>query len=119
METRNTGITLEVTPRVLDDERSQAILVKIDVQRTSTVAFDYHALGRTKEGHFACIHQPRFGVSNTRATLLLRSGVPMLIGVHTLPSPDDPLELVIARAVAVKTSSGLLPIRPPRTNGSR
>lgn len=103
METRNAGISLEVTPVVMDPERGNDILIGIRVDRSIPLAFESYELGMTAEGHFARIAQPRFAASKTATTILMRSGERTLIGVHLLVSPKNYLEVVIARAVATKT----------------
>lgn len=102
METRNIGISLEVTPIVMNPEHGQEILLGISVDRSNALEFESHELGRTVEGHFARIAQPKFAATKTRTTVLMRSGEHALIGVHVLTSPKDYIEVVIARAITTK-----------------
>jgi hypothetical protein len=88
-ETRNTGLTFVVTPRVL--QNGNWIFLNIVSSRVILMGFDSYITG---------IKQPKFVSLRTETTLAVQNGQRTLLAFHLIPETDSQVELSILQASA-------------------
>jgi hypothetical protein len=97
-ETRNTGVTLEVEAKV--ESGGESIMLNLVPQRVDLLSFDVYESVKTVSGKITKVDQPQFLVSKTTTRVVVKNGQRTLIGVHSLPKPENYMEVFILQAVA-------------------
>ncbi len=97
-ETRNVGVTLEVTPTAIVD----GTWIDLELNPLHTVFLGFNRLYASKAawGPACIIDQPEFLTLKTTVSLSARSGEWKLLATFVVPKPEPHVELFLLRATA-------------------
>jgi hypothetical protein len=101
-ETRNTGMTLEAEPTLLEDGKRVALAVTLS--RVDLIAWDDHPLVLTAHNTLMRGFQPLFMSLRSNLQLHLHNNQRQLIAVHKLPTRVNHYELDILHVVVTAAS---------------
>ena len=99
-ETRNVGAMLEGSTAVFGD--GKWLDVEITPQHIRFLRWNNYEIGVLPNGKHIGIDQPHFHTLKNTASVRLRNGQRILLGVHRLPPPDTAFELFLLRVSAEK-----------------
>ena len=98
IDSRNSGVTLEIRPRVSLD--GAWIDLGLDVQQTRFVEFREYKVGKAYDGDPLKVQVPEFCSARTKTQMFVRSGRWNLIAAVQVPKPVQHTELFLVRATA-------------------
>ncbi|MDB6175402.1 MAG: hypothetical protein JWL59_4713 [Chthoniobacteraceae bacterium] len=99
-EVRNTGVTLEVDPAVV--EEGKLIQFAVAVQRVRLKGFNKISLEKPGDERKVVVEQPEFETTKTTTTLRLHNGERILLAVHKTSTLPSELEIYLLRVEATK-----------------
>ena len=99
-ETRNVGAMIESSTAIAGD--GKWLDVEITPQHVRFLRWNNYEIGMLPNGRHIGIDQPHFHTLKNTASVRLRNGQRVLLGVHKLPPPEAAFELFLLRVSAKK-----------------
>jgi hypothetical protein len=100
-ETRNIGITAEVT--AISSSHGSVLNVYAVLSHVRLLRWTKLEAGTLANGQKLSVEQPIFHSLRSESSLLLRNGQRVLLGVHKVPEASDTMELFLLRVSATAT----------------